>query len=552
MSVSELVMDKAMNMGKSSATGSFQLLIGVVASTVIMALGTLVLGWLLSRDQLGLYGVALIPSSMINFFRDWGVNSAMTKQIASLRAAGKDAEIHDVIVSGTVFEVISGAVLSVLCFSVAGLLASFLRMPEASLPIAVMSLSIFAGAVLAAATNIFVGFERMKLNSLTTILQAATKTAIGPLLVILGFGVLGAIIGAAVSLLVGATIGITIVYFALFRPLGKAKTGRREIYKILKPMLSYGVPLTIANTVIGVSPLLFTFLMAPIAGASLMGDYYAASYFTVLLTFFTIPISTALFPAFAKVNAKTEPNLLKTVFASSVKYTSVLVVPATMIVMALSGPMINTLWLGKFPYAPLFLSLVVAINLYVVFGSLSLGSLMTGIGDTSQLMLQSLLSLAASVPLVIILIVFSGNLSPPVGAVIGILGILLSSLPGTVWGLFWVWRRYRVKADFRAAAKIFASSGIAAVASYLTASLTQANIGVLGLSVWMTTVASLLLGFVVFMVLYLGLAPFVGAINQADVDNMRAMFGGSGIVSKTLELPFRFMERSLRIRHKKD
>ena len=541
-------MDKAMNMGKSSATGSFQLLIGVVASTVIMALGTLVLGWILSRDQLGLYGVALIPSSMINFFRDWGVNSAMTKQIASLRAAGKESEIRDVIVSGTVFEVISGAVLSALCFSVADLLAGFLRMPDASLPIAVMSLSIFAGAVLSAATNIFIGFERMKLNSLTTILQAATKTAIGPLLVILGFGVLGAIIGATVSLVIAAAVGITIVYIALFRPLSKVKTGRREIGKILRPMLSYGVPLTIANTVIGVSPLLFTFLMAPIAGTSLMGDYYAASYFTVLLTFFTIPISTALFPAFAKVNVATEPDLLKTVFASSVKYTSVLVVPATMIVMALSGPMISTLWLGKFPYAPLFLSLIVVINLYVVFGSLSLGSLMTGIGVTSQLMLQSLVSLAASVPLVIILVAFSGVLSPLLGAIIGILGILLSSLPGTVWGLFWVWRRYRVKADFRVAVKILATSSIAAVASYLTASLVQVNLVLFGFSVWTTTVASLFLGFVVFMVLYLGLAPIAGAINQVDVNNMRMMFGGSGIVSKILELPFRFMERSLKIR----
>jgi O-antigen/teichoic acid export membrane protein len=544
-------MDKAMNMGKSSATGSFQLLIGVVASTVIMALGTIVLGWLLSRDQLGIYGVALIPSSMINFFRDWGVNSAMTKEIARLRAAGQEAEIRDVIVSGTVFEIVSGAVLSAVCFGVADLLAAFLRMPEASLPIAIMSLSIFAGAVLAAATNIFVGFEKMKFNSLTTVLQAVVKTAVGPLLVVLGFGVLGAIIGAAVSFLVGAAIGITIVYFVLFRPLDKVKTGRRDIRKILRPMLSFGVPLTVANTVIGVSPLLFAFLMAPIAGTSLMGDYYAASYFTVLLTFFTIPISTALFPAFAKVNVKAEPELLRTVFASSIRYTSILVVPATMIVIALSGQMLNTLWPGKFPYAPLFLSLVVIINLYVVFGSLSLGSLMTGIGETGQLMLQSLLSLALSVPLVIILIAFSGSLSPPLGAVIGILGILLSSLPGTVWGLFWVWRRYKVKADFQVGAKILTASGISAVASYLTASLVQMNLGILGFSTWTCTVVSLLLGFIVFMVLYLGLAPVLGAISQVDVNNMRSMFGGSGIVSKALELPFRFMERSLRIRRKK-
>ena len=100
-------MDKALQMGKSSTTGSFFLLIGVVASTVIMALGTLILAGILSDAELGLYGIVLIPSTMIAFFRDLGVNSAMTQQIASLREANKKEEIHDVIVSGIVFEIIS-------------------------------------------------------------------------------------------------------------------------------------------------------------------------------------------------------------------------------------------------------------------------------------------------------------------------------------------------------------------------------------------------------------------------------------------------------------
>ena len=69
-------MDKALEMGKSSATGSFHLLIGVAGSTIIMAIGTLVIAALLPVEGVGLYGMALIPSSIINFFRDWGVNSA--------------------------------------------------------------------------------------------------------------------------------------------------------------------------------------------------------------------------------------------------------------------------------------------------------------------------------------------------------------------------------------------------------------------------------------------------------------------------------------------
>jgi len=101
---------------------------------------------------------------------------------------------------------------------------------------------------------------------------------------------------------------------------------------------------------------------------------------------------------------------------------------------------------------------------------------MTGIGDTRQLMLQSLLSLAFSVPIIVVMVAFSVSLSPPIGALVGILGIVLSTLPGTIWGLVWVWRRYGVKADFEGSAKIFAVSGISALASYLVATLAFDNL----------------------------------------------------------------------------
>ena len=75
-------MSKELSIGRSSATGSFHLFVGVVLSSVIMAVGTIILARILpAASDYGLYGAALIPSSIFNFFRDWGVNSAMTKQI---------------------------------------------------------------------------------------------------------------------------------------------------------------------------------------------------------------------------------------------------------------------------------------------------------------------------------------------------------------------------------------------------------------------------------------------------------------------------------------
>ena len=572
-------MDKALEMGKSSATGSFHLLIGVAGSTIIMAIGTIVLGMLLPAEGVGLYGMAMIPAAIINLFRDWGINSALTKEIATLRVSGRESEIHDVIVSGVVFEVISGVALSLVCFAVAWPLALIIS-PQGAAPqevsalsqyISIMSLSVFAGALAAAAGGIFVGYERMKLSSFTQVFQAIVKTALGPLLIVLGFGVLGAVYASMVSILAGGLIAILLVYYALFRSLRKCKTGKCDVKQTLKPMLRFGLPLTVSTIVIGVLPQVFAFSMSFYAGMGdvasgqpfgwMMGNYFTAANFSVLLTFVSIPVATALFPVFSKLNPESEPHLVKTVFSSSVKYTALLLVPATMMLISLATPLVNTLFPlntdnkhsiiqslfianaePKFPFAPTFLAISAAVNLFVLVGNISVATFQSGIGKTNQVMKQSFLSLLVGLPLAYLMVAFFYSLggvdaqASAVYAVIGgLLGALIASMPGMIWGLIWSWKHYKVKADFKISAKIFGASLLASAAAYLLISF-------LYLPYWMTLVA----GFVVFLLVYLAAAPLLGAVNRMDIDNFSAMFSGLGIVTKVVNLPLKFMRKFCR------
>ncbi|MCW4005356.1 MAG: oligosaccharide flippase family protein [Candidatus Bathyarchaeota archaeon] len=531
-------MDKALDMGKSSATGSFQLLIGVVASTVIMALGTVILTRILGTGDYGLYSIAMIPSSLINFFRDWGVNSAMTKQIASLRAADKNAEIHGVIVSGVIFEIISGAALALLSFALAEPLAIALQRPETQPLIALMSISIFAGAVMAAANGIFVGFEKMSYNSFTSVFQAVIKTGVAPFLVLIGYGVFGAVVGTIASIAGGAAAAIILLYFLLFRKLPHIKDGASNLITNLKPMISYGIPLTISNIVIGVLPQVFAFIMAIyITDNTMIGNYYAALNFSVLLTFISVPVSTVLFPAFAKLDPKEEPALLKKVFSSSVKYTSVLLVPATLAVIVLATPIVYTLFGQTYAEAPSFLALSAIVNLYAVVGNISLGTLLTGIGETTQLLKQSILSMALSIPFAFIIIPYLSGMGAFMGVVGGIVAILFSSVPGMIWGLIWIWQKYRAKVDFSSSAKIMAASLLAAGVTY-------------GFLLVFNTadLLRLLFGAAVFVGAYLITAPLLGAVNHADIKNFKEMFTGLGFISKLVSLLLKIMEKTLSLR----
>jgi putative peptidoglycan lipid II flippase len=525
--------EKALQMGKTSATGSFRLLIGVAASTIIMAVGTLLLNALLSSDELGLYAIVIVPASLINLFRDWGINSAMTKYIANFRVSDREEEMHDFIVAGLIFEVASGVALSFLSLFLASFIATAaFNRPESASYIAIVSISIISGSLLAASQAGFVGFERMGLNSFTLICQAIAKTATSPLLVILGYKVLGPVIGYTLSFIVAGTIGLATFYLILLRPLRKKRTRKSSIRKTLKIMLKYGVPLSIGTILTGILAQIYAFIVIPLPSTTneIYGNYSVAVFFSVLLTFLTVPISTVLFPAFAKLDGENEHELVRKIFTSSTKYASILLVPATMALMVLSGPGIATLYGAKYPYSPFFLTLYIIGNLFVVFGSISSGGLLSGLGETTILMIQSIVTLAVGLPLGFFLIQMFGITGLIVASV-------LAGVPSMFWGLYWIWKHYKAKADFVSSAKILAASALAAVLAYLpTVFLHTAN--------W----TRLIIGLIIFLAAYIFGAPLIGAVSLNDINNLRAMFSSMSAVSQIMNIPLKAAEKAAQIR----
>jgi stage V sporulation protein B len=528
-------MEKAFEMGKTSATGSFQLLVGVAVSTIILAVGSIILGRLLTTSEYGLYGIVLVPATLINLFRDWGINSAMTKYIAGLRAAGREQEIHDYIVAGIIFEVVSGIALSFLSLFLASFIASAVfNKPVAASYIAIVSASIISGSLLAAAQGGFIGYERMELNSFTLICQAIVRTIIGPGLVILGYGVLGATLGFTAGAVAAGIIGLAVFYLALLRPLtkklAKDPSPRPKIStsKTLRTMLDYGVPLSIGGILTGILGQIYAFIIIPLTSETMYGNYVVAGNFTVLLTFITTPIATVLFPAFAKLDPQKEIELVKNVFASSVKYTSILVVPATMVLMALSGPIVGTLYGVKYVSAPFFLTIYVIGNLFVVLGSLSISGFLYGLGETRIVMIQSIATVAIGLPLGIVLI-------PMFGVTGLIVAGVVAGLPSTFWALYWIWKHYKARADFASSTKILAASAIAAVLAYLpTVFLNTAN--------WI----KLIIGLIIFLAIYIFGAPLIGAVSLSDINNLRTMFSNMSTISKIIDIPLKAAEKAAR------
>lgn len=519
-------MEKALKMGKVSATGSFQLFVGKSASTVIMAIGTIILARLMLPAEYGLYTIALVPSLTMSLFTDWGIGVAMTRYIAQYKAINKDEDIRDIIAVGLIFKVATGLAISLLSLFLASFIATTIfNRPETTPLISIASIAILSSSLLTASQSNFTGFERMKLTSFTLICQSIIKSSVSPLLVIVGYGAIGAVLGYTFSFLVAAILGLTMLYFILFKNLKKSSPRRTDKIKTLKTMLRYGVPLS-TSTILGAFLIQFyAFLMVFYCSDIMIGNYQIAINFASLLTFFTFPLSTVLFPAFSKLNPKSDLQLLRIIFSSSVKYAAMLMVPATMATLVLSNPMVSTLFGQKWVYAPFFLTLSVINNLFVLFGGLIVGSFLAGVGETKMLLKISLIKLSAGIPLAFILI-------PTYGVVGVILGPLFAGIPTLSVGLYWLWKHYNAKPDFKISAKIFLAAAIATIATYFSLNL-------LATAEWI----KLVIGGTLFLTVYILTAPIIGAISQKDTQTLRTMFSGLGVISKIINIPLTLAEK---------
>jgi O-antigen/teichoic acid export membrane protein len=518
-------MSKATEMARVSAKGGFHLLWGLVLSTVISAVGTIVIARLLGPENMGLYAIALAAPNLFSTFRDWGVTTAMIKYSAEYNNENNVAKIRSVFISGLVFEILVGLALSVLSLVLSQFLAGFYGRPAIVQLIQIASLFVLTGALVNTASAAFTGMEKMHLNSIMLIVQSLVKTVLIIAFVILGLGTLGAVMGFSIGVIFAGTIGVLLMY-VIYRSLPKSTSSKLELMKTIKIMLKYGLPVSIGAILSGFLTQFYSFIMAIfVTNNASIGNYSVALNFVVLITFFATPVTTMLFPAFSKLDAQKDKETLKNVFQYSVKYAALIVMPVTVMVMALSQPAIGTIFENRYVQAPLYLALLSVIYLFSALGSLSTGSLINGQGYTKYNLKLTLLNVAIGFPLSFVLI-----------SQFGIIGLIVTtiivSLPSFFLSLRFIKRKFGVSIDWVSSAKITFSSVAAGVLTYMAVSQLP-----------FSSPVQLVIGVVVFVVAFLLLAIVTRTVNKADLGNVREIGNAMGPLRKPLTIVLNLIEK---------
>lgn len=486
-----------MHIARQSARGSVVLFVGNLGAAAIAAVASIIVARLLGPNEYGLYALALAGPSLLQYCTHFGTRTAVPRYIAYHTSRGESDKARKYAQASLFFALVTGIVFTIGSIAGSGWIADLLQRPSLQPYVALASLIILGQSLLLTSIAASTGWNAMGQASLSNVVQSGFRAVASPLLIILGFGIGGAVVGHATSYLVAGVASAGVLYFARIRP------GTRSISEMASnavELIRFGFPPFIANLLTGVSVFYTSLLLSIVANNATVGYYQAATSLVIPATLLSTSTTSALYPAFASLQGISGD--LNAAFRLSVKYVGYLIVPI-LFFLATSSRELMRLFYGKsFVPGSFFLVLFSLSYAPILVGLSVLPYFFNGIG-------RPRLTLYATGSSIAVLFVTAPLLSIFLGLKVQglIYSIFISNAVLAAMGLAIVWRRKMGSIDVRSALAVLFSSGI----SLLTCSLIPS----LG-----SDLLNLLAKFLVFAAIYLTLAPILGAVNKEDVERI--------------------------------
>jgi stage V sporulation protein B len=513
---------------EQSARGSFFLVSGTATATIIMGVSSILIARLIGADLYGQYILSLLVPQLLFIFTDLGINAGIIKFTATLHPKDETGRTMDLIKHGLLLRAFVGLAIFVINYTFAESFASYLlQRPDLTFYVRIASISVLFQVIFSTATSAFVGLDKTHYNAIATNIQAIAKAVISTTLVILGLSVVGAIIGHVVGYVVAAAASIAIL-FIIMHEKRRAKNNH-NIKDDLKILINYGAPLYISALLIGFIPLYQNLILAIFTTDTEIGNYRAAVNFISVIAVLTVPVTTALLPAFSKLGtAKREK--LKTFFRLVNKYTTMITIPVAFLIILLSNEIVEVTYGSAFQSAAIYLAISTLVYFLVGVGCLTLSSFYNGLGETRTTFKMSLISFIATLVL-----------SPILSRNSGVFGIIISSIVanslGTFYGSYKATRSFQIEFDLPSISRIYLISAICAISClpilYLIPMPKLLNITIVGL---------------LFLFMYLTITPLTKTLNTYELHvamSVTQKIGPLAFISKVI---LKYEEKLLNIR----
>jgi len=317
---------------RGSARGSLLLMMGQVVSTIVSALTIIVVARLLGPEKYGVVTVVMVPIGLALLLQDLGVNRALTRFVALWRSEGRHGDVQVLVRAGLTFKAAVAGIMALGYWIGAGAIASvYLQRPALEGLVRIVSLSVLGNALMTATQAVLVGYEMMGHRSLTQVLWTLLRGSMSITLVWLGLGPSGHLLANTIAPFATAAVAVILLLSTLRKENGETTLSG---WMALRLITGFSLPIYGASLIAGGLTQIQNLLLTRHIPNVVIGNFSAAVNFGALISFFTFPIATVLFPLFSKL-PKESPEL-STVFRNAVKYTTFITLPMALCLIALS------------------------------------------------------------------------------------------------------------------------------------------------------------------------------------------------------------------------
>lgn len=302
---------------------SIVLVMGVIASLVAY-ITRVYLARQLDPAGYGLFYAVFTFVLFFLFFRDLGLDQALTKYIAEFKTLGKYDFIKAALLSAVSFQVISSLLFAAFFFFLADWLAvHYFKDPAAGLLLKIMVGYTLFSIAFPFLKSFFTGFQKFKIFAFVDVVK---NVLILVLLVIFFSFNLGVLSPALAYVLAGLLLFLVFLPFVwkTFNPFQHTASGFKEITKTL---FLFGLPVMMTDVGSKVISYIDTLMLTHFVSLEEVGIYNVALPSAMIFLFFGLGVAGVTFPIFVELWTKKELHTFQEGMRLLQKYTLVFLAP---------------------------------------------------------------------------------------------------------------------------------------------------------------------------------------------------------------------------------
>ncbi len=373
----------ATGLGVTTARGGISYVSASLLRSLFVFLVLIILVRLLHPEYYGFYTIAISFYGVIEIIGYFGIGTALRKRLPEAKSM---QEKHHIITGAYIITGIMGVALAIVAFLVSSYIASAAYHNTAlTLLLEIASITVIADTLYNVGVSTLLGLAKNAYAAVSNVSYAAVSLVMSPALVLLGYGVAGALWGN----LIGFAAAMFLSFYYIVKSIGF--TFKMPSTGTLRYLMGFSLPVFISNLANTGATNIGTLYLGIFSSAAIVGNYGAAfklgSYVSVILSATTF----VLLPAFSHALSKEKlSKRIGDIFNGSLYYSSLLLFPLAAYAISVASPLTRLLFSSAYSTSSLYFA-VISGGLVFSFIGMYAGTLMIGHGSVKRYMVYQLI-----------------------------------------------------------------------------------------------------------------------------------------------------------------